>query len=258
MPERHTRNTVKCFVRPAEIRATDQVIADTRSGLDDLLRVVDHPRENCHVIHLGIDTEVFHPPAADATPADAPYLLSVGTIEPRKNLVRALAAFERLAKDHAGLRWKIAGQRGWGWSEFSSALARSPVRDRVDLLGPVPDADLAGLYRSARALLFPTLWEGFGFPVVEALACGTPAAASKLPAIEEAGGGAFVPLDPTSIESMVEAVERAAFEEAGRASRKAAGLEHAKRFDWARTAEETLRVYAQALDRPVEELLTAS
>src|SRR5206468_3537012 len=204
MPESHTRNTIKGFVRPSEIAPDIQVICDTQSGLHDLLAVVDHPRENSHVIHLGIDRAVFFPAASAPEPGDDSYLLSVGTIEPRKNLLRALAAFEKVASGHPGLRWKIAGQRGWGWAEFSKALSQSPARDRVDVLGPVPDAALGDLYRKALAFVFPTVWEGFGFPVIEALACGTPVAASKLPALEEVGGTLFVPIDPADTASMVE------------------------------------------------------
>jgi glycosyltransferase involved in cell wall biosynthesis len=253
MPERHMRNTVKCFVRPSEIRPEDQVIADSRSGLVEILNVVDHPRENTHVIYLGIDRDVFFPRREQ--PGGGDYLLTVGTIEPRKNLVRALAAFEKVANDHPGLQWKIAGSRGWGWADFSAALARSPARHRVELMGPVTDTELGDLYRGSRAVLFPTLWEGFGFPVAEALACGVPVAASKLPATQEVGGHAFVPLDPESVDSIAEAIVRAAFDEQGRAARRAAGLEHTRQFDWSAAAGSTLGVYARALERSPEDLL---
>ncbi len=258
MPERHTRNTVKCFVRPSEIRQDDEVIADTQSGLNEVLAVVDHPPENSHVVHLGIDRAVFHPPAPGTSPPRSPYILSVGTIEPRKNLVRALAAFELLRKDHKDLRWKLAGQRGWGWNEFARSIAASPARGSVDILGPVPDPELADLYRGALAFLFPTLWEGFGIPVLEALACGTPVAASKLPAIEEIGGGHFFPIEPESVESIAEATSRAAFDGNGREARRDASAAHAATFDWRSVAERTLDVYAKALGRPRDELLAAS
>jgi alpha-1,3-rhamnosyl/mannosyltransferase len=213
---------------------------------------VDHPEGNTHVIHVGIDHSVFRPEGPSES--GGPYLVSVGVIEPRKNLVRALSAFERLAKAHEGLRWKIVGRKGWGWGEFEAALGASAVRDRVDLLGVLSDEELAKLYRGARALLYPSLWEGFGIPVVEALACGTAVAASRLPAIEEVGGDAVVPLDPADTVSIAEAAERAAFDELGREQRRKRGIEQANRFNWQRAADQHLDVYAQALDVAVVDL----
>ena len=252
LPEHHVRQTVKGFVRPREIAPTDHIIADSKSGLADLLRVVDHPVERTHVIYIGIDHEVFRPQG----PAEGggPYLVSVGIIEPRKNLVKALAAFERLAKSHEDLRWKIVGRKGWGWKEFEAALSASPARDRVDLLGVLTDEELARLYRGARALLYPSVWEGFGIPVAEALACGTAVAASQLPAIEEVGADAFVPLDPESVASIAEAAEKAAFDERERARLRPRGLAQAKKFEWDRSADAHLEVYAQALSIDVAAL----
>lgn len=255
-PEQVTRSTRHGFLKPKELRPEDELISISKAALEGALAHFDHDRGASHVIYLGIDHDLFRPlEGPPTTPAREPYLLSVGMLEPRKNLVRALAAFEILLRSHPELRWKIAGAGGHGQAEFVRALERSPARAHVDPLGPRSDEELADLYRGACVFLFPTHKEGFGIPVVEALACGTPVAASRIPAVEEAGGGAFVPLDPTSVESIVEAVERAAFDEGGRRARRAEGIEQAGKFEWGRTSEAHLEVYARALGTLKDELL---
>ncbi len=261
MPDQVTRSTRRVFLRPGELRKSDFVITISRSALADFQKAFDHPADRVRVIYLGINHEAFRPArggegAADAVGA-APYILSVGMFEPRKNLLRALKAFERLSVNHPDLRWKVVGGAGFGRDRFEAAVLRSPASGKVDLPDVAGDDALAPLYRGARALLFPSLSEGFGIPVAEALACGTPVAASRLPVMEESGGDAFVPLDPTDIDSIVEAVERAGFDEGGREPRKARGIEHARQFDWRRVGEEHLGVYASALERPVRDLLVA-
>jgi glycosyltransferase involved in cell wall biosynthesis len=256
LPQHHTRTTKRGFLKQSDLKLEDDVVFDARSGMDDFLKVMDHPRDRCHVIWLGVDHEVFRPRVPEDGPlaAAAPYIVSVGTIEPRKNLVRGLQAFETLAKRHEGLRWKVAGPKLWGWPEFSKALEKSPARDRVDVLGPVPDAQIAKLYRGARALLYPTLWEGFGLPVLEALACGAPVAASDVPVLQEIAADAFVPIDPTNVNSIVEAVEKAAFDEYAAGARRNAGIVCASQFKWSRTVDAVLSLYAKALGTTVDDL----
>jgi glycosyltransferase involved in cell wall biosynthesis len=256
LPDQVTRATRRVFLRPGELRREDFVITISKSAKSDFQEVFDHPEDRVRVIYLGVDPRAFHPPVAGTPEAGkkAPYIVSVGMFEPRKNLLRALQAFERLAKDHPDLRWKVVGGPGFGRKRFEAAVAASPARDRVDLPDVADDGALADLYRNARALVFPSLSEGFGMPVVEALACGTAVAASNLPVMEEAAGRAFVPLDPLDVKSIVEAVERAAFDTAGRARRRDLGLEHARRFDWARAGAEHLEVYAAALGRDIDSL----
>lgn len=248
---------MRVFVRAREIEADDHVIVDSEAGRQDLLSAIEHPRENLHVIPLGIEHDVFHPSdgAPGSNTASPPYILSVGVIAHHKNLVRGLRAFERLAASHPELRWKLVGLRGWGWSELKRELDRSPVRNRVDVLGLVPDRELADYYRGARALLFPSLVEGFGFPVAEALACGTPVAASTIPAVGEIAGDTFVPFDPLDVEAMAEATERAAFGSVERERLRRLGIGRVAGLTWSRVAERHLDVYARALDVSVDSLL---
>lgn len=250
---------LRAFVQAPELRPEDHVIVDSETGREELARAIDHPTDGVHVIPIAIDHAMFRP-AAETVDRDTherpPYILSVGTIAHHKNLVRALRAFERLAAAHPALRWKIAGLQGWGWREFQGALDRSPARARVDVLGVVPDRDLSSYYQGARALLFPSLVEGFGIPVAEALACGTPVAASNIPAVREVAGDAFVPFDPLAVESITDATERAAYDPDGREHRRKAGIERVSRLTWPRAADRHLEVYARALDVEVASLLT--
>lgn len=254
LPDQVTRTTRRAFVRQDELRADDHLLFISKAAQADFARWRSHPSNLCRVVPLGIDHEVFHSGLPGAPRADPPYILSVGMFEPRKNLLRALAAFARLAPDHPGLRWKVAGAPGFGRDRFLRALSASPARARVDVLPPPDDAALADLYRGASCLLLPSLKEGFGFPVAEALACGTAVAASRIPAVEEAGGDAFVPLNPEDVDSISEAVEKAVFDETGRAARRERGLSHVRAFDWHTCARRHLEVYAGALDLPLDEL----
>lgn len=256
-PQDVQRTTRRQFLKPRELRDEDFVVFISKATEAAFLRHFDHPAERRRVLYLGIDHQSFRPQqsAPPAVPA-APYIVTVGMFEPRKNLHRALSAFEGLAKDHPELRWRLTGAPGFGREEFLKALERSPARGQVDIADVHGDAALADLYRNAAALLFPSLEEGFGFPVAEALACGTPVAASKLDAVVEVGGDAFVPIDPQSVDSIREAVEKAAFDEAGKAARRARGIAHVQQFQWSANVQGHLDLYAESLGRPVADLLS--
>jgi len=170
----------------------------------------------------------------DGPAADGDYVLAVGTLEPRKNLPRLIEAARGL---DAELR--IVGARGWGDVDVDES--------RVHWLGEVPDEELAILYRGARCVAYPSLYEGFGYPVAEAMACGTPVVTSTGGATEEIAGGAAVlvdPLDPSSIRAGIEeAIAR-------RDELVPLGLERAKAFAPDRFAEATIAVYRGALRDP--------
>ena len=182
------------------------------------------PREKIRVVPNGVDP-VFTP---EGERADGDYALAVATLEPRKNLRRAAAAAERL-----GLELRVVGERGWGDVELGGATR----------LGRLDDEALARQYRGARCLVYPSLYEGFGIPVVEAMACGTPVVTSSGGATEEVAGGAAVLVDPLDVAAIAAGIERAAAD--GEALR-ARGLERARAFSWDETARRTRAVYEEA------------
>ncbi|MCI0652736.1 MAG: glycosyltransferase family 4 protein [Planctomycetes bacterium] len=245
---------------PRSALAADFVIVGSESTRQDLTAAVRGlVAERIAVIPHGIDAR-FHP-AASAGEGErlrsrfdlpARFALFVGALEPGKNVAAILAAQRILGGEGAAPGGAappplvIAGGRGWGggWEEVrAAARAAAPIR----VLGRVPDEDLPALYRAARVFLFPSLWEGFGFPVLEAMACGTPVLTSNVSSLPEIAGDAALLIDPGSAADLARAWGALWRDDAACARLRALGLERAKRYSWGRAAEETHAVYESML-----------
>ena len=173
-----------------------------------------------------------------------PYVLAVGTLEPRKNHVRLVHAFEGL--DRHAPELVLVGARGWRSRHIAKAIEASPARERIRVLGPVPAADLAALYARATVFAYPSLYEGFGLPVLEAMAAGVPVLTSDRSSLPEVAGDAAVLVDPGSIESIRAGLARLLAEPGLRERLGAAGAARERTFTWERTARETLEAYHEA------------
>jgi glycosyltransferase involved in cell wall biosynthesis len=171
------------------------------------------------------------------------YLLSVGSLEPGKNRARLIAAYARLRAEGAAEPIVIAGQPAWRYQGDLDLAGRLGLRDSVRFLGYAPDEDLPALYSGASAFVFPSLYEGFGLPVLEAMACGTPVITSNVSATAEVAGDAALLVDPRDVAALTEAIARVLVDAGLRAGLRARGLERAAQFSWARTARETLLIY---------------
>jgi len=162
----------------------------------------------------------------------SPYVLGLGTLEPRKNLARLVEAWRRLGGDHALV---LAGGEGWGERP-------ELTHPRIITPGYVGDADVAAYYRGAAVFVYPSLYEGFGMPIVEAMACGAPVVASSHPSLDEACGSAAVRVDPLDPDAIAAGIAAAL---ARRGELVRAGLEHARRFTWDAAGAAILRAYEE-------------
>ena len=211
---------------PGVVRAAHRLIAVSEFTKRELVELLDVPAERITVIPNAAGEEFT--PVGDAAGGD--YVLAVGTLEPRKNLSRLAEAVRRTK-----LELRVVGRRGWGTLDVDGAGVR--------WLGEVPDAELAALYRGARCVAYPSLYEGFGLPVLEAMACGAPVVTSAGSATEEVAAGAAVLVDPRDAGSIAAGIEQALDrrEELGRL-----GIERARRYSWRDVVEQTVAVYREA------------
>jgi glycosyltransferase involved in cell wall biosynthesis len=206
-------------------------------------------RDRVVVTPWGVDERFAPGHAAPATLAsleiERPYLLTVGSLQPRKNLEAALAAFERLPGDEHEL--VVVGGRGWGDADLLERIRRSPASERVRLTGRVSDETLVELYRGAECFVFPSRYEGFGLPPLEAMACGTPVVSSERSSMPEVLGDAALLVDPDDVEALAAALEEVLASEERRAELGERGRRRAAGFTWRRTAAQTLAAYRLAL-----------
>jgi glycosyltransferase involved in cell wall biosynthesis len=171
------------------------------------------------------------------------FILFVGTVEPRKNLLALVRALERITK----IQLVIAGQKGWLSDDLMAYLDRSEIRHRVLFTGHLSDDDLRALYSSCRVFVYPSLYEGFGLPLLEAMACGAPVVTSNVGSIVETVGDAARLVSPTDVDDLAHALTSLLNDHRERAHLSSAGIAHAKNFSWQRTAAATWNVYQQAL-----------
>ena len=172
------------------------------------------------------------------------FIFFVGTLEPRKNLLTLVRAFERITSSHVQL--VIAGHRGWLSDDLMDYLRDNEVRERVLFTGHLPDEDLRALYSSCRLLVYPSLYEGFGLPLLEAMACGAPVVTSNVSGIVETVGDVARLITPTDVEDLARGISSLLNDASERAHRSAAGLQHAKKFSWERTARATWEIYQKS------------
>ncbi len=177
------------------------------------------------------------------------FLLYVGTIEPRKNLLSLVLAFEQLVVTHPDLRLVIAGRKGWMVDELFAYVARSPVSKRIIFTGYVSDVDLRSLYSSCTVFVYPSIYEGFGLPPLEAMSCGAPVVASSIPSIAEVLDGAARLVEPDDFEMLKGTLEELLNDRELRERLSSVGREHAAQFSWAETAVKVREVYARASER---------
>lgn len=232
------RRTLERILMTHAVRAARKIIVVSHATRDDLLRTFPDAQAKVSVIHPGTS---FQPPIDREARSERPYALFVGTMEPRKNLTRVLDAFER-ARQHGldDYDLVIVGGEGWKHRDLKARLQRSPASARIKVAGSVSDEHLAELYASADFLMAPSLYEGFGMQILEALSSGVPVITSEVSSMPEVCGDAGLKVDPTNTEQIEGAMLRLANDRDLRARLADNARRQAEQFCWHRAASRTI------------------
>lgn len=232
-------------------RQARRVIAISESGRQDIHQLFGVELARIDVVRPGVD-EIFRPlPATEVASfrrrrkLSAPFILHVGTLQPRKNIPLLLEAFAHLKRPD--LQLVLLGGKGWMFDEIYRRVETLGLRDQVRFTGYVPDADLPFWYNAATLFVFPSIYEGFGMPVVEAMACGTPVVAANTSSIPEAAGDAASLFPPQDAEQLADRMLGVLQDEALLIKMQAMGLQQARQFSWRRAGRETAAVHRKAL-----------
>jgi len=238
-------------------KKSDRIIAVSHSTKKDARELLGYPEKNIAVVYNGIDKRFFDPALAGSTPAEkikkdykisGKYILFLGTLEPRKNLTRVLEGFAKFKNSFQkkfDYQLVVAGKRGWLFKEYFQQAEDLGINSDVIFTGYVGGDELKPLYTFAEFFVMPSLYEGFGQTIVEAMACGTPCLVSKVSSIPEIAGDAALYVNPYDTEGIGKAMEKLAGDKNLREKLSAAGREQAKKFSWEKCAKETLEVYKQ-------------
>ncbi len=234
------------------VQAADRVLAVSAATRDDIVELLGVDPGKIAVTPLGVDRR-FSPPTPEAVAdfkaskgLNVPFILTVGTLEPRKNLPRLLEAFASL-KPEIPHQLVLVGPEGWRQGPLNEKLDALKLEDRLKMTGFVPDHELPLWYAAADLFVLPSLYEGFGLPVLEAMACGAVVVTSNVSSMPEVAGEAALHVDPQSVASIAEGIRRALGDEILRRDLRAKGLARAKTFTWERTAELTADAYRKVL-----------
>jgi glycosyltransferase involved in cell wall biosynthesis len=254
-PERfHTANRLYLSnLTRVSARRARRVVAISESTRADAIRLLGIDPGQVDVVCPSLDESIRPPDPADLAAfvrrkgLPERFVLYVGTLEPRKNLGTLIRAFARVHLQDPGLRLVLAGGKGWGYEQVFTAVRESNLSGEVLFPGYVPPEELPLWYGAAAAFAYPSLYEGFGLPVLEALACGAPVVTSNGSSLPEAAGDAALQVDATDAEALAEALVRLLSDGPLRAELRQRGLTHAARFTSERMGREMVRVYERAV-----------
>ena len=233
------------------VALADAIITDSHHSRRDIERFFPHAGARVRVVY-----PAAHPRfSAASSENDArdremlgikrPYVLYVGTLEPGKNVERIIRAFDSIAADHPDHELLLAGDKGWLFEGIFEAARRSAAAGRIRFLGHVPDEMVPSLMRGCDLFVFPSLYEGFGLPPLEAMACAAPVVTSTASSLPEVVGDAAMQVDPLNAQDLAQAMRQVLADPTLRADLKARGPERARRFSWQQAAAETRSVYLE-------------
>jgi glycosyltransferase involved in cell wall biosynthesis len=251
-------------VVPRSVAKAHHVLADSRATKDDLIQLYSTASDKITVLYSGVDPR-FTPQKQRGEEerirrryklGHNPFILSLGTLQPRKNYSRLISAFAQVADVSRWIDGRptthnlvIVGKQGWLFDSIKADVARLGVRTRVIFPGYAAEEDLPAFYRAADLFVFPSLYEGFGLPPLEAMACGTPVVTSNVSSLPEVVGDAGLTVDPTDIYALVNAMSRALQDAQLCQQMIERGLARAAEFTWLRAARQLRQVYQQVGER---------
>ncbi len=245
---------VKSFEKeiPNGIKRADLIIADSEFTKNEIIEKWNISQEKIKVTYLGVGEE-FYPIEDEIIIAKVKhkygiknkYILYVGNIEPKKNLIRLIEAFFQLRNSITGYNLVITGGKSWFFDHVFQKVNELNLQKEVIFTGYISDEELPALYNGADIFIFPSLYEGFGIPVIEAMACGTPVITSNVASLPEVVGEAGVLVDPFNLEEITTAMYQLLTDTNLHTKLKEKGLQRAKLFSWEKTARETLAVYKE-------------
>ncbi len=243
------------LMMPRFLEAADAVIAVSEWTKKDAIELYGLDEDKIRVVYEGVNPR-FRPASAESISAVRQkygilekFILCVGTIEPRKNLTSLLEAYHSVRNGRRDLKLVIVGKMGWLYEGFFRRLRELGLENEVIFPGFVPDEDLPSLYSAADLFVFPSLYEGFGLPVLEAMACGTPVVTSNSSSLPEVTGEATVLVDPNDVQALIRAMSAVLDNKELRGELHAKGLRQAAKFSWETAAYETLALYDKVLVR---------
>jgi glycosyltransferase involved in cell wall biosynthesis len=241
------------FMLPYSIRHADKIIAVSQATKQQIIDIFKVASEKIVVTYEGvsekfrlIQDKIGVEKVLAKYGIKRPYILFVGTMDPRKNLVRLIKAFQEAKKTLSDLKLVIVGSKG---ELYTPELNKLISAGDIVLTGYVGEEDLAYLYNGADVFAFPSLYEGFGLPILEAMACGTPVITSQVYSMPEVAGDAALLVDPENIEEIAAAIRRLINDHELRKGLIEKGLARAKQFTWAKTAAETLAIYQEVINQ---------
>lgn len=244
-------------VVPRSVQRADHLIADSQHTADDLQELWGIPPAHISVVQGAVDHQHFRPVADPSALAavraryaigERPFILGLSKLQPRKNFARLIRAYAAARNEaHLPHRLVIGGSKGWLFDEIFATVQKLGLEDDVIFPGFVDDGDLPALFSAAEFFAYPSLYEGFGLPILEAQACGTPVLTGDNSCLPEAGGDGALYVNAESVESIAAGIVRLATDRAYRAALAEAGSRNAQKFTWERSAQQLMAAYTKAM-----------
>lgn len=221
------------------IAKATKIIAVSQNTKRDLIKNYHAPENKISVIYNGFEKDVVK---SKSLSIKKPYILYVGTLQPRKNISLLISAFDKFVKKHPKYSLIIAGKKGWLYDEIFTQVKRLNHSDKIQFTGYVNDQELIYLYQNAECFVLPSLYEGFGIPILEAMSYGCPVISSNASSLPEVGGDACLYFDPQSENQLLEQLEKLLSDDQLRDNLIRSGKQRVKLFSWQKSADQTLEV----------------